>query len=699
MRCLPEGETADCGVLASAFRTGSGPLVTVHQTVCNACCAAARDAEGPVNPVLASLLYRRADAGLATARSRAESRRLGRVKEEARHRLRHLSPWLETSASGLGILGRGEHHLESPNRTGAALHWAVAVTTAPREQSTLGATLASLSDAGFSDLRLFAEPGSDVPDAWAHLPLLRHARRQGPIRNLCLAARGLLEAEPDADGYAIFQDDLSVARGLRAWCDRELWPGGHGLVSLYTSRVFCDERRGWQALNLGRYRTFGALAFVFRGDTLRGFLGDPEVRRRFQEGIGSADGLVGEWALRAGVGIAYHSPSLVQHEGTVTSLAGHEIGRVGRAVAVPHVDDLDTWQAPTPRPGRVGLVGWNTATGLGYQNRDLALRLPVDCWLAPQHPRYPTLGAPTMPGAYLAAPPPEATETAALRDWLRGLDWLLFVEHPYLRRLPQQARSMGISVACVPNWEWLTPDLDWLPYVDLMLCPTHHTFRMLQRWRRERGFAWDVVHVPWPIDAERFAYRCRERCRRFLFVNGTGGVRGRRAGGAVTRYRRKGIELLAATARLLKSVPFLLYSQTDDLPALPGNIEVRPAPPDNIVLYEEGDVCVQPSHWEGLGLQLLECQAAGMPLVTTDAAPMNECRPLATVPVHRSELVFVYKDQPVEAQLMRPSALAHVLGTLYQSDTREASRQARLYVEQERSWPRARQALLQSLTE
>jgi glycosyltransferase involved in cell wall biosynthesis len=278
------------------------------------------------------------------------------------------------------------------------------------------------------------------------------------------------------------------------------------------------------------------------------------------------------------------------------------------------------------------------------------------------------------------------------------LDWLLFVEHPYIRGAVEQARDMGISVACVPNWEWLNPGLDWLPYVDLMICPTQCTFRMLMAWRRDLRFSWDVVHVPWPIDPWEFNYRRRERCGKFLFANGTGGGRARRVDGSETAYHRKGIELIAATARLMKPVPFLVYSQSGDLPRFPENVEVRRAPADNRELYSDGDVCVQPSHWEGLGLQHLECQAAGMPLITVDAPPMNECRPFRAVPAHETELVFVYGDGPVDSNVVRPEALAQVLREVYGADLREASQRSRGYIVQERSWPPARTALAACLT-
>lgn len=352
---------------------------------------------------------------------------------------------------------------------------------------------------------------------------------------------------------------------------------------------------------------------------------------------------------------------------------------------------------PEPRPGRVGLIGWNTPTGLGYLNRDIATHLPVERWLAPLHPRLASLSGPRMSGEYCSLEN-EAVQTSQLHAWLSGLDWLLFAERPYLDGVVQQARRMGIHVACVPMWEWLSVGLDWLRYVDLMLCPTRSTFCMLQQWRKDLGFAWEVVYTPWSIDPQQFTYRCRERCNKFLFVNGTGGVRARRADGSATNYRRKGIEIIAATARLMKSIPFLVYSESSDLPAMPGNVEIRQGPVDNFDLYAEGDVCILPSHWEGIGLQLLECQAAGLPLVTTDAPPMNECQPFRPVPVSETELVLLSSDQPVDSHRVHPEVLADVLHGIHGSDLREASRQARLYVEQERSWQRLRETLAALLT-
>jgi glycosyltransferase involved in cell wall biosynthesis len=685
-------ESATCALLAAAFHSSEPRLVRVQRDVCNACCRASDPADARTNPVIASLLYGRAMQHLLEFPASAHADQFIRLHAEGRRCLARSPDLVSRQTGALGVLTAGERRLQVAGRPRVRLTWAVAMLTAPRQRPVLASSLESLRAAGFENIQIFAESGSPIPQEWADAARIVHEQRLGHLRNFAFAAKTLLDQQPAADCYAIFEDDISAARGLRDWCDGQLWPARHGIVSLYTCRVFADDRPGWQTLNLGRYRTFGALAFVFRGEALRAFLSDAGVMRHVAHGTPGADAVVGEWALRTGIGIAYHTPSLVQHECGTPALAGHEVGRAGRALAVESVGDAGRWQPPPARPGRVGLIGWNTPTGLGYQNRDIAKHLPVDRWLAPRHPQTSRLRPPRMPGAYWA-PWSRTPSKRSLRNWLSGLDWLIFVEQPYLDGIVQLAREMWISVACVPNWEWLSLDLDWLPFIDLMICPTAVAERMVRRWRRDMGFAWDVAYVPWPVDPCRFPFRRRERCRRFLFVNGTAGTMGWRPDGRSTPYRRKGLELIAATAGLLPHVPFLVYSQVPPRLTLPKNVEVRRAPRLNSELYRDGDVCVQPSHWEGLGLQLLECQAAGMPLVTTAAPPMTECRPFRTVPVLETEVVFVRGDQPVESQLICPEDLAAVLEGIYDTDIGEASKQARAYIEQERSWPRVRETI------
>jgi hypothetical protein len=78
-----------------------------------------------------------------------------------------------------------------------------------------------------------------------------------------------------------------------------------------------------------------------------------------------------------------------------------------------------------------------------------------------------------------------------------------------------------------------------------------------------------------------------------------------------------------------------------------------------------------------------------MPLVTTDAQPMNQFHPLRVIPVHETEAVWIADFAPFTAHYMKPEDLAAILLELHGSDLREASHQARAFVEREHSWEHA----------
>jgi glycosyltransferase involved in cell wall biosynthesis len=673
----------------------------VGDDICKVCCRWPHPSPGDVNPVVASLVY-----GVAAKILRIEDASTRQIEEATRaqqHVLKSLqieeegSAGFAASAAPLaGDVNGDQRCLHGPSRSRKVrLTWAVGLLTAPRPKPTILPTLKSLQAGGFDFLHIFAEPGAWIPGEFQHLPITQHGQTLGNLGNFHSALIALYMTQPHADCYAVFQDDIQVALGLKAWCDDQFWPDCTGLVSLFTPRAYQDSKQGWRILALGLHRTFGAQAFVFRRDLLLEFLGDSASLRYREAHVHGDDAVVGAWATARGMGIAYHHPSLVQHIGDVTSIPGHAVGRHGQAVAVTSVDQIATWECARPEPGKIGLVGWNTATGLGYQNRDIAVYASVDRWLVPRHPEYPTLSDPRTHCRIDRVA--RDMSPGAIRAWLDGLDWIVFVELTYVKRLPQLARELGISVACVPNWEWTNLSMDWLNCVDLMICPTQYTYQLLSDWKHRFGFAWDVVHVPWPIDTGRFSFRCRQRCRRFLFVNGTGGCPARRPDGSLTEYRRKGCEVVFQAASMVPEIPLIVYSQTSDIPRAPRNVELRKPPRKNDQLYRDGDVCVQPSSWEGLGLQLLECQAAGLPLVTTDAPPMNEYHPLRTVPVAEKEIVSVCGNHPITSNQVSPSDLAQILAELFEMDIAAASRNAREFVEREHGWREAQHLFRETL--
>ena len=337
------------------------------------------------------------------------------------------------------------------------------------------------------------------------------------------------------------------------------------------------------------------------------------------------------------------------------------------------------------RHPRIGLVGPQTGFGLAHLNRDVAAHLGIDRWLVVGP------GSPASDTSCRTDVVSHQMGPVELETWLEGLDVVLFAERPFLSDLTGAARRMGVLVACVPMLEWLHPGMEWLVEVDLMICPTRHAARVLTDWKQRYGFAWAVECVPWPINVDRFRFRQRRSCRRFVYVHGSGGARGERGDGS--RINRKGVSVLMDAARKVPEIPVLVYASRRDVPSPPPNVFVCRPPKNNTQLFDEGDVCVQPSHWEGLGLPLLECQAAGMPLITTDAAPMNEHRALAVVPC-TPEAVQLGPGHFTSAAVIDPADLADVLRSVYRRRIASHSSAARHFVESEHAWKTAAPEIL-----
>ncbi|WP_218575174.1 glycosyltransferase [Limnoglobus roseus] len=358
---------------------------------------------------------------------------------------------------------------------------------------------------------------------------------------------------------------------------------------------------------------------------------------------------------------------------------------------IPYIEEAaraavcDRSPSDPARHPKIGLVGPQAGFGLAHLNRDVAVHLGIDRWLVvgPRSPASDT-SCRTDVVSHQAG-------TVELETWLEGLDVVLFAERPFFPDLTGAARRAGALVACVPMLEWLHPGMEWLGEVDLMICPTRHAARVLADWKQRYGFAWAVECVPWPIDVDRFRFRQRRSCGRFVYVHGSGGARGERGDGS--HINRKGLSVLVEAARRVPEIPVLVYAPLRDVPSPPQNVSVCRPPKNNAQLFDEGDVCVQPSHWEGLGLPLLECQAAGLPLITTDAAPMNEHRPLAVIPC-TSEAVQLGPDLFTSAAVIDPVDLADVLRSVHRQNIASHSSAARHFVESEHAWKTAAPEIL-----
>jgi hypothetical protein len=103
-------------------------------------------------------------------------------------------------------------------------HWAVGMTTAPRDEPTLARSVASLAEAGWPEPRLFMEPETEIPKSLASLPISQRDRRLGAFPNWFLGLSELYFRDPYAEAYFMCQDDVIVTVHAPASPGRLNWP-------------------------------------------------------------------------------------------------------------------------------------------------------------------------------------------------------------------------------------------------------------------------------------------------------------------------------------------------------------------------------------------------------------------------------------------------------------------------------------------
>lgn len=238
-----------------------------------------------------------------------------------------------------------------PHREG--LLWACGVTTVPqRRKDLLPRTLASIKAAGFPDPRIFADGDQDA-ESWrsefrlettAHWPKLR------AYGSWFAAAWELLVREPNADRYAIFQDDLVCCRNLRAYLDAVPWPAKAYLnlftfpcneivaernqIGFYPAPQMDGQRFGGlhQESQRGFQMGRGAVALVFDRQALLALLSSRHAVERpldSERGHRAIDGGVVTALNKAGFIEHVHLPSLIQHTGDVSAIGNkpHPLAR------------------------------------------------------------------------------------------------------------------------------------------------------------------------------------------------------------------------------------------------------------------------------------------------------------------------------------------------------------------------------------
>lgn len=332
---------------------------------------------------------------------------------------------------------------------------------------------------------------------------------------------------------------------------------------------------------------------------------------------------------------------------------------------------------------RLGVVGWCTDSGVGREFQDALRHLPVQAAFVLQNS-----AKPTRKNLLSAVPHLEwdgREDVAQMVSWITrfNVDTILTWEIPGSWNWPAIWKGFGIRWYHVVHADWFDASrMDAWRYARL-LAPNGLCQRMLAKY----GLPSKLLRVP--IDVDAIPFRPRTSVSSFVTLYGYGG-----------HMDRRGIGVLCEAWRQMNGASLVVRAQQldglMDLQTIPGVRLMLGTEPNHADLYLHGDVAVQPSRYEGIGVSFLEAQAAGIPVITANAEPMNEIAPDLLVPLRSQQTLDIMGNQVLSSEAY-PSALAAKAKSILNADISMFSRLARERAEAY-SWNRWKQNWIDTLS-
>jgi 1,2-diacylglycerol 3-alpha-glucosyltransferase len=150
---------------------------------------------------------------------------------------------------------------------------------------------------------------------------------------------------------------------------------------------------------------------------------------------------------------------------------------------------------------------------------------------------------------------------------------------------------------------------------DFVICNTKRHFEIFKSHPQS-------VYIPWGTNVE--IYKPINRTKKhnhIIFFHSCG-----------MNYVRKGTDLLVEAFKLLEGESLLIIHSQKVIQDQDLRERILKNPKIQLIektvgipgLYNEGDIYVYPSRLDGIGLTIAEALSSGLPVITTDEAPMNE---------------------------------------------------------------------------
>lgn len=266
----------------------------------------------------------------------------------------------------------------------------------------------------------------------------------------------------------------------------------------------------------------------------------------------------------------------------------------------------------------LGIVGYNDYSGIGNMITEYKRNLDIKYHLAVpgRHGNNYSHESLTPATGYYKENKSEYWNV--LEKWINNnkINLIIVIESPF--SINKMARKLKVPTVLVVMWEWFNPSVATnLNEIDHFICPTLKAIKEVNFNHK--------TYIPNPINKNSLPHRQISGPAKSFIHN---------AGNLGNNFRKGTLETIEAFVKVKKDIKLTINSMKP-INSLPVKYQLL-INNDNRInynfklfnnihdLYNTGDVLIYPSRFDGHNLVGQEAATSGLPVITTNAEPMNE---------------------------------------------------------------------------